>query len=105
MFAIVDFAGFQSVVRKGDLLTVPRQKHSEPGTTVTMDRVLLFTDAQGNTKVGAPYVEGVKATAEVVDHFRGEKIIIFKKRRRKAYRRRKGHRSDYTTLRITDIEA
>ena len=103
MFAIVEFAGFQHVIRKGDLLQVPSQ-NTEPGVTINLDKVLVFSDGTA-TKVGQPYVAGAGATAEVVEHFRGPKMIVFRKRRRKAYRRRKGYRSDFTTLRITEITA
>ena len=76
---------------------------AEVGSEVTFDRVLMLG---GDTaKIGTPLVDGAKVTAKVLEHFRGEKVQVFKKRRRKAYRNMQGHRQDYTALSVTAISA
>lgn len=95
-FAIVRTGGKQFRVEKGGKVRVPTIK-GDIGASVELD-VLATAD-----KVGAPLVDGAKVSATVVDHGRGEKIIVFKKKRRKQYKRTKGHRQGYTTLKIESI--
>ena len=95
-FAIVRTGGKQFRVEKGAKVRVPSIE-GEVGASVELD-VLATAE-----KVGAPLVDGAKVTATVVDHGRGEKIIVFKKKRRKQYKRTKGHRQGYTTLKIESI--
>ena len=95
-FAIVRTGGKQFRVEKGAKVRVPTIK-GDVGAAVELD-VLATAD-----KVGAPLVDGAKVSATVVDHGRGEKIIVFKKKRRKQYKRTKGHRQGYTTLKIDSI--
>jgi large subunit ribosomal protein L21 len=83
MYAIVEIAGHQYKVQKDQQIFVNRLQNEE-GTQVEFDRVLL-TDDNGSITVGAPAVEGVKVTARVVNHLKGDKVIIFKKKRRKGY--------------------
>src|ERR1044072_2146145 len=90
-FAIVRTGGKQFRVEKGAKVRVPSIK-GDVGAAVELD-VLATAD-----KVGAPLVDGAKVAATVVDHGRGEKIVVFKKKRRKQYKRTKGHRQGYTTL-------
>ena len=99
-YAIIRTGGKQFRVEKGAKVRVP-SINGEVGASVDLD-VLVTTD-DSSTKVGAPLVDGAKVTATVVDHGREPKIIVFKKKRRKQYKRTKGHRQGYTTLKIDSI--
>jgi large subunit ribosomal protein L21 len=99
-FAIVRTGGKQFRVEKGAKVRVPSLK-DEVGASVELD-VLTIADGE-NTKIGAPLMDGAKVTATVVDHGRDAKIVVFKKKRRKHYKRTKGHRQGYTTLKIDSI--
>ncbi len=101
MYAVVNISGHQVKVDKGQRLRVPRLQ-AEEGSTQEFDEVLLVS-GDGGTKVGSPTVEGASVSATVVGHGRGDKIIVFKKKRRKKYRRRTGHRQDYTEIQVEDI--
>ncbi len=101
MYAIVEIAGKQYRVEKDARLKVPLLHH-EVGEKVEFDRVLLISD-DGGVKIGAPVVEGAKVSAEVLEHGREKKIIVFKKKRRKGYRRKKGHRQHFTRIKIENI--
>ena len=101
MFAVIKTGGKQYRVAANDVITVATLA-GEPGSAVTFDQVLMVTN-DGSTQVGAPLVEGVTVAGEVVEHTRGEKVISFKKRRRQNSRRKRGHRQDYTVVRITAI--
>jgi large subunit ribosomal protein L21 len=103
MFAVIKTGGKQYRVAAKDVITVATLE-AEPGTAVTFDQVLMVTNDNG-TQVGAPLVAGVTVTGEVVEHTRGEKVIAFKKRRRQNSKRKRGHRQDYTVVRITEILA
>lgn len=100
-YAIIETGGKQYRVRVGDQLSVERLP-VEAGGDLSMGRVLLVAD-QGTVKVGTPVVEGAEVTARVDDHFRGEKIVVFKYKPKKRYRRRMGHRQSLTRLTITGI--
>lgn len=102
MFAIVDIAGFQEKVMEGDALSVPLLDVEE-GKTVTFDTVLLVARSDDDVTVGMPTVAGASVEAKVIAHGRGEKIRVFKMRRRKRYRRVHGHRQDFTDIEITKI--
>ena len=101
MHAIVRVAGVQARVEPGDTIRLPKLD-VDAGTSTTFEDVLLLSDGE-NVTVGTPTVEGAQVTAEVLKHDRGEKLIVFKKKRRKRYRRTNGHRQDYTEVKITDI--
>lgn len=101
MFAVIKTGGKQYRVAKDDRLTVEKLV-AEPGETVTLDEVLMVGGDQGTT-LGAPRVEGASVTATVVEQTRGEKLIVFKKRRRKHSRTKNGHRQQLTVLQVTDI--
>lgn len=102
MYAIVNINGIQTRVAPDAVLQVARLK-GEPGDALTFDKVLLVAD--GDTiSVGAPFVKGASLTAEVVDHFRGPKLRIFKFKRRREYRRRRGYRDELTRIRVTGIK-
>ncbi len=103
MFAVVRTGGKQYRVRKDDVIKVERLA-GEPGAAVELDQVLMLDDG-GNPAVGSPLVDGARVAATVVDQTRADKIIVFKKKRRKNHRRKRGHRQHLTVLRITDILA
>ncbi|HTM58236.1 MAG TPA: 50S ribosomal protein L21 [Candidatus Udaeobacter sp.] len=100
---IVNINGIQTRVQPDDELNVARLK-GDPGAKLTFEEVLLVADGDKIT-VGAPYVKGASLTAEVVDHHRGEKLRIFKFKRRREYRKRRGYRDELTRIRVTGIKA
>jgi large subunit ribosomal protein L21 len=103
MFAVIKTGGKQYRVAAEDTITVAKLA-GEPGDAVTFDEVVMVSNDNG-VEVGAPLVTGVSVTATVVEQTRGEKVIAFKKRRRQNSRRKRGHRQDYTVVRITGILA
>lgn len=102
MYAIIETCGKQFRVQKGNKIVIDRLA-AEIGNEVTFDRVVML--GGDSAKFGAPYIDGAKVTAKVIEHGRGEKVIVFKKHRRKSYRKTQGHRQDYTALTITGINA
>lgn len=104
MYVIVEILGQQFKAEQGKKLFVHRMNEAEIGSTVDFDKVLLV-DNGGTVTVGAPVVEGAKVVCEVVSHVRGEKVIVFHKKRRKGYRKRNGHRQNFTELKIKEIVA
>src|ERR1700682_1526259 len=103
MYAIVETGGKQYRVKPGDTVAVEKLS-GEPGEILDLDRVLLIAGSgEGETRVGSPGVTGAVVRAEVLAHFRGEKIIIFRYKSKVRYRRKTGHRQSLTRLRITDI--
>jgi large subunit ribosomal protein L21 len=103
MYAIVNVNGTQTRVTKDEVIEVPHLA-GEPGSTVTFDQILMVADGD-KIAVGQPYVKGAKATAEVLEQFRGPKVKIFKFKRRREFRKRRGYRSELTRLRVTGIQA
>ena len=103
MYAIVKSGGKQLKVATGQRVQVEKLT-GDVGSTVQLTDVLLVADGQTLT-VGAPLVAGASVTAKIVEHFKGEKVIIFKKRRRQNSRRKNGHRQLVTTLEITGIKS
>jgi large subunit ribosomal protein L21 len=103
MYAIIRTGGKQFRAEPGKTIKVPSLK-AEVGDAVTFDDVLLATTDDG-LKLGAPTVDGATVTGEVVEHGKDKKIIVFKWKRRKNYRRKQGHRQKYTTVRINEIQA
>jgi large subunit ribosomal protein L21 len=103
MYAIVEIAGQQFKVQKDQKVYVHRLA-AETGSKVEFDRVLLV-DNGGKISVGAPAIAGAKVTAEVKDHVKGDKVIVFRKKRRKGYKKKNGHRQSFTAITITDIKA
>jgi large subunit ribosomal protein L21 len=101
-YAIVAAGGKQHRVKVGQQCCLEKIV-GEPGESVELDKVLLLAHGD-SVKLGAPYVEGSKVMAKIVEQGRGEKIRIFKMRRRKGYRRTQGHRQDYTKVEITSIK-
>jgi len=105
MYAIVEINGQQFKAEKGAKLFVNRIKDAEEGQAVEFDKVLLV-DNEGAVTVGAPTVEGAKVEAEVLNPLvKGEKVIVFKKKRRKGYRVKNGHRQQYTQIEVKSVIA
>jgi large subunit ribosomal protein L21 len=103
MFAVIRTGGKQYKVAKNDVIFVEKLA-GEPGATIELADVLMV-GGEGATKAGAPLVDGAKVAATVLEHKKGDKVLIFKKKRRHNYRRKNGHRQPITVLRITDIVA
>ncbi len=103
MYAVIKSGGRQYRVEQGATIRVDKLP-GDAGTTVELPEVLLVADGE-NVKVGAPTVPGAKVTAEIVAQVLGPKLLVFKFRRRKAYRRKTGHRQPFTALKITGISA
>ena len=101
MYAIVEIAGQQFKVVKDQTLFVHRLQDEE-GSTVTFDRVLL-TENDGKVTLGAPAIKGASITVKVEERLKGDKVIVFKKKRRKGYKLKKGHRQYLTKLTVTAI--
>ncbi len=102
MYAIVSIGGQQFKVEKDRKVYVNRL-NAEEGASVEFDQVLMV-DNDGDVKVGAPVLEGAKVTAKVLAHLKGEKVIVFKKKRRKGYRKKNGHRQYLSQIQIENIE-
>ena len=103
MYAIVEIAGQQFKVENSRKVYVHRLPN-EVGTEVSFEKVLLV-DNEGVVTVGTPVVEGAKVNATVLSHLKGEKVIVFKKKRRKGYRKKNGHRQFFTQIQISEIVA
>ncbi|QTE24126.1 50S ribosomal protein L21 [Polaribacter cellanae] len=103
MYAIVEIAGQQFKVAKDQKVYVHRLK-GEEGSKVTFDNVLLLDDA-GNVTLGAPAIEGASVTAQILNHLKGDKVIVFKKKRRKGYQKKNGHRQALSEIQIESIAA
>ena len=103
MYAIVNISGKQFKATEGARVRIPRQT-GDAGTKVTFDNVLLIHDGS-STQIGTPTVTGATVTATVIDHGREKKILIYKKKRRKGYQRKNGHRQWFTEVEIQKIKA
>ena len=101
MIAVVDIQGQQFKVSENSKYYVPRL-NAEPETEVTFDNVLSIMD-ENETKIGTPYVSGVKVGAKVLNHLKDDKVIVFKKKRRTGYEKKNGHRQQLTRIEITKI--
>lgn len=101
MYAIVDIAGKQFKVAKDQYIYAPKME-AEAGSNVSFDKVLLL-DNDGSVQVGAPTVKGAKVSGKVLEHVKGNKLIIFKKKRRKGYAVKNGHRQQFTKVQIESI--
>jgi large subunit ribosomal protein L21 len=101
MFAVIKTGGKQYRVAADDQIVIEKLE-AEPGQTVTFDQVLLVSNGD-SVSVGAPVVAGASVAAEIVEQRKGEKVIVFKKRRRNTYRRKRGHRQHESVVRITAI--
>ena len=102
MYAIIESCGKQYKVAEGDVVFFEKLD-AEEGKKVTFDKVILVSE-EGKVQVGTPYVKGVKVEGKVVSHGKGKKIIVFKMKAKKNYRRTQGHRQPYTKVEITKIK-
>jgi large subunit ribosomal protein L21 len=103
MYAIVEIAGQQFKVKQSQQIFVHRLE-GEEGANLSFDKVLLIEDG-ANVKVGTPVVEGAKVSAKIISHLKGDKVIVFKKKRRKGYKKKNGHRQYLTKISIESITA
>lgn len=102
MNAVIQTGGKQYTITKGDTISVEKIP-GNPGDEVDFKEVLMVSDGEGNARVGTPHVEGTSVKAKILGEKKGNKITVFKFKRRKGYRRKAGHRQKYTTVEITDI--
>ena len=103
MYAIVEIAGQQFKVAKDQKVYVHRLKEAE-GSKITFDKVMLVEDGK-NVTIGAPAIEGAAVTAKILGHLKGDKVIVFKKKRRKGYKKKNGHRQYLSEIQIESIAA
>ncbi len=101
MFAVIKAKGYQYVVSKGEVITIPANL-GEPNSEVKFDQVLMIKD-NGNTIVGKPYVKDAAVKGVIKEHGKLPKVIVYKFKRRLKYRRKKGHRQDFSAVQITEI--
>ena len=101
MYAIVDISGKQFKVTKDQFVYAPKMD-GEEGASVEFDKVLLFGDDK-TVEVGAPLLKGAKVAGKILGHVKGDKVVVFKKKRRKGYQKRNGHRQDFTKILIENI--
>ncbi len=101
MYAVVEIAGQQFKVAKSDKIFVPRIE-SKVGATLKFEKVLLVGDDK-QTKIGTPHVAGSYVEAKVVGHQKDEKVLVFKKKKRKGFKVRRGHRQEYTQIEVTKV--
>jgi large subunit ribosomal protein L21 len=103
MYAIINISGKQYKATSGARLRVPKQD-GETGTNLTFDKVLLINDEK-NTEVGEPILKGASVTGTIIEHGRNKKILVYKKKRRKGYQRKNGHRQWFTEIEFGTIKA
>ena len=103
MYAVFQTGGKQFRAEPGVRLRIPSLE-SEPGDSITFDQVLLAGDGEDKILVGTPTVDGASVKAEVIRHGRADKLIVFKRKRRKGYRKKQGHRQNFTEVRIDGIK-
>ena len=105
MYAIVEDSGTQIRVAEGDEFEIDLRDGAEAGSEIVFDRVLLISSGEGEPTIGLPYVEGASVKSEVLEQFKADKVTSIKFKRRKGYRRNKGHRQSYLQVRVTGISA
>ncbi len=103
MFAVIKSGSKQFKVEAGSIINID-QIEGEAGQKITFDHVLLVANGD-DVKIGQPTVKGASVEGEIVDHKRDKKVIIFKKKRRQGYSRKKGHRQNLTTIKVSGIKA
>ena len=104
MYAIIKTGGKQYRVEKDSIISVDLLSQQDEGSDFSTEQVLFIKNGENEFKVGAPLVEGATVTGKILSHYKGKKIVVFKKKRRKGYRRTQGHRQNYTKIQITDIQ-
>ena len=102
MYAIVDIAGMQIKVSIDQNIFTPKLE-GKPGSKVEFKEVLLI-DSEGKLKIGEPTIKGAKVSGKIIEHLKGDKVLIFKKKKRKDYVRKRGHRQEYSKVLIEDIK-
>ena len=102
MQAVIKTGGKQYRVKPGDIIKVEKID-GNPGDSVEFNEVLMVTDPQKENKLGLPLLKDYSVKGEILDHVKGEKITVFKFKRKKGYRRKKGHRQVYTSIRIKEV--
>ena len=103
MYAVIEDSGTQIKVSEGDEILLDVRELGDDQAEVTLDRVLLISDGAGDAKIGTPVLAGASVTADILEEGRGEKIEIWKFKRRKTYTRHRGHRQNYLKVKITGI--
>ena len=103
MYAIIEDSGTQIKVSEGDVIRVAKRQLAADTATITFDKVLMVAN-NGETKIGTPTVDGAKVTADVLGEHRTEKVTVIKFKRRKDYKRKRGHRQDYLKVKVTSIQ-
>lgn len=101
MYAIVDIAGQQLKIEKGKKIYVHRL-NAEEGSQIEISKVMIADD-NGKVTIGKPYIEGAKITAKVLKHVKGDKVLVFKKKRRNGYQKLNGHRQQFSQIEIEQI--
>ncbi len=104
MYAIIKAGGKQYRVEKDSVITMDLL-HLDEGSDYESDQVLFVKTGENECKIGTPLVEGAKVLGKVLNHEKGKKIVVFKKKRRKGYQKKAGHRQSYTKVQITEIKA
>lgn len=102
MYAIIDYKGKQFKVKKEDTVKVPFIADKNEGDELVIENILLYEN-DADTKIGKPHLDNVKIEAEILEHGKDKKIVVFKKKRRKSYSRKYGHRQKYTKIKIKNI--
>ena len=102
MYAIVDSGGKQYKVKEGEILRVEKLA-GEVGDNVSFDKILMFSDGE-NVNIGTPLLEDVAVSGHIVEQGKAKKIIVFKYKRRKRYRRKRGHRQQFTAVKVDSIK-
>ena len=103
MYAIVKSGGKQYRIQEGDVLRVEKRP-GDVGSSISFDEILMFSDGE-NAKIGEPFLENISVQGHIVEQGKAKKIIVFKYKRRKRYRRKQGHRQQFTAIKIDSIEA
>lgn len=101
MYAVIETGGFQFTVKEGEKLKIPKVE-AKPKEKISFDKILLISK-DNNPIIGTPYIKGAKIEAEVLNHGKDKKIVVFKFKKRVKYRRKKGHRQDFTEVQIKKI--
>ena len=102
MLAVIKTGGKQYLVKPGDVIDIEKIA-GESGDEINFEEVLMVSDGEGDVKVGVPHVDSATVKGKILGEKKGEKIVVFKFKRRKGYRRKAGHRQKYTAVEITDI--
>ncbi|MDD3268358.1 MAG: 50S ribosomal protein L21 [Syntrophomonadaceae bacterium] len=103
MYAIIQTGGKQYKVSEGVILKVEKLE-AEAGDKLVLDQVLMLNDENGNAKIGSPLLEGARVTVEVIEQGKNKKVVVYKYKKRKNYRRKQGHRQPFTKIKVEKIE-